>query len=798
MATLTKRVWLIYSESERDSADQITRYLIGIGCTEIARSEKGLIEFTGGGRIVSDTAVVLLSDSATQDAAWQRHVRTLPADFRVIPIGGTVQADYKNPSVVPPCVMEINYIQPVGGYLDDLSDALFTDPVFYPVRNEVMLMVSAWQNSKRSDSFLMRGFAKTNAYLKLFQGVYAREKNPSIREKGEEAIRYLKLSRRNALLFFLKDLRFCVKYGIIILTGIALLLAFFHVKNLLNRAACSNILLSVDMTEEDSVTSAIKIAEGLTNPFAATSTVSRDRYYSCLSELLEKNWPNSPLGIGLYKWALNDVAVSADPRYLYTANGNGQVVTWDSYTGEIVKREAVSANPLAAMSAAGNGLLATIDSSGQIYLSEKPGSWKNTLYRIDIRWTDALRMQFSDDAGTLLVFDDQVCFCLERTDGALRQRWAVSFDEIADAGIAKTGNAYLLAKRGETWNAVEITAEGRERAWPVSAELSAAQPADVQGARMAFADASGQVLIWDRSRPDAPQASGLVLTCPICLSLSEADYLVFHDRNAGSQVYDFKLKTVLSDCLPHAYGVSRLELSDNLIMAFSASMIYSEDLTPVLPLNAIPAPVLQTYSSPSDISESGIVKSISIENDYLIRLVQSIGGKERTLILDCTNRFFTGDAQRDDRLMNGLPENWYYYTDLPVYFVGVPTAVGILPGGNAVVIGAYDGSFYEICFSEAGTAQVVSHTQVPTHSPIKTIFRLADRYCLEDAAGCLWRKRMGSTASGAPSDIADLVVEIREKIHSSVSDPLVRQISPQLSRALNLHRFSIPAGKEWE
>ena len=44
----------------------------------------------------------------------------------------------------------------------------------------------------------------------------------------------------------------------------------------------------------------------------------------------------------------------------------------------------------------------------------------------------------------------------------------------------------------------------------------------------------------------------------------------------------------------------------------------------------------------------------------------------------------------------------------------------------------------------------------------------------------------------------DMKLEIREKMRMGVGDDLLELISPQTAKALGLHRFSIPDGKEWE
>ena len=792
-----RKIWLIWSAADAAYAGKITDYFLREGFEkedsgETEETEKTISRFKAPQTVAEDSAVVLLSDEATADQEWQDAVRNVPESFRIIPIGGTVQIDYNDDTILPRRVQEINYIRPDEHCLDNLTDSLVTDPAFYGIRNEVMLMVRMWESSGRDESMLMSRGRKAKRYLRQFENVYAREQNPQIRAQGDKAREFLQLSYQKAFTTALRDTWRAAKNILLIAAGAALLAGFLYIRSVLNRAYYSEILLGVNNSAEDSVTTSIKIAEGITNPFVPKTV--KGRYYSYLSELLEKNWSNSPLGMGNYKWALNDVLPSEDARYLYTANGKGQVVLWDSWTGEIVRRETVSENPLAAMSLSGNGLRAAIDSTGKIWLSSGTETWTDSGTVCPIVWTDAVRIRLSGSGRNLLVFDGEKMFAW-RVDGDRMSPLWEKQAKISDAEFTEDGDVLCIICESDIWQACRIDENGRENNWPLGMELHAVCGADVAGTRALFADADGYLWIWDGEAPEEPINTEIQLSQPICLALSEGDYLVCHDRNTGTQLYDFRQRVLLAQCLSFAHAVRRLEMKDSLVMGFSGSLVYSEDIHAILPRMDVPAEIIRTLDASSDTNSGKTVKSISIENEYLIKMVLALE-EDTTVVFDPSTRCFVGEAQADETVRDALPDEYSYYSGLTMHFIGKPTVVGILPEEDTVLIGGYDGSFYEICINEEGGSVLASHTQVPTHAAIRAVHQTAEGYYLEDAAGNYWFRRLGYPAMRSSEQV--WLKEIRDKLRMSVDDELLSLISPQTADALNLHRFSASDGKEWE
>ncbi len=743
--------------------------------------------------LAEDSAVVLLSDAATADMAWQAAVRSVPKSFRILPVGGTVQIDYNDPQVLPRRVQEINYILPDENMLVNLEDALLTDPSFYSLRNEVMLMHHMWENSGRDDSLLMASLRKSKFCLKQFESAISREQNPVIRTQLEKGREFLQVSHSKAFLFTLREIRRYARNGLLVLLGAGLLAGFIYIRSTLSRSYYSEILLGVDNRTEDPVTTAVKICEGITNPYVPES--AKSRYFGYLSELLEKNWPNTPVGMGYYKWALNDAVPARETRYMYTANGNGQVVRWDTWTGEIVRREKVSDVPLAAVAAAGSGQRAALDGNGRVFLSAgEDASWTDSQTVCPIEWTDAVRMKISGDGKSLLVLDGKSVSAFSIREGQAEQRWTVEA-ETADADFTADGGVLCAPKRGNRWYAVKISADGQETSWPLAAAMSETCSADVAGDRILFADDTGHVWIWNSGNPEEKTDTGLQLQQPVCLALSEGEWLAYHDRNEGVRVYDCRIRAVLADCLAYAHTVRRLELQDGLLYGFAGNMIYSEDITAVLPQTEAPAEPLRVLSGREDVNSGKTVKSISIENDYLVKMVLALE-EETPVLFDPATRYFIGKAELDLSLEDGIPDTFGYYSGITAHFTGRPTLVGIIPEEDTVIMAGYDGSFYEICVAENGDAVEASRTQVPSHAAIRAVYQTEEGYWLEDSAGYYWFKRLGYPAMTRGGQV--WLQEVRDKIRMGVSDELLKQVSPQIAEALQLHRFSVREGKEWE
>lgn len=790
---MQKDVWVVFSAAEREYGLETAGYLEEHGFAAREDVSEGLIRFSGTDETAVSSAVVFLSDSATEDQAWKETVGSIPAGFRVIPVGGTVQIDYNNPEVLPTRIQEINYISLDAAYLPNIMDALLIDPSFYSVKNDVLRMVDTWLLSQKDDSFLMPSMRKSQSYLRLFQAAASRARDPQVLQKEKAAQEFLRLSAKHALLRSVTDGLRYAKYLLYAVIGAAVLAALLFVRSYINRAFYSEILLGIDTRSENYVVNAIKTAEGLTNPFVPLS--SKRQYYTYLSDLLERNWPNSPLGMGLYKWALNDVTASDDPRCLLTANGKGQAVLWDTYTGEITEREYVSDEPLAAIAVSAGNARTAIDGTGRVFYSEPRKAWHYSGISCPIVWTDAVRIMISDDGQSIAVIDQSQVFRLSVNESKISLQWSLSFDEIRAAALDEQGAILCLAASRDGWFVSEIDASGSETRFALPVTLHKICSADMTSGKAVFADEAGQVWIWQRIDPNTLLNTGLLLTGPIALCISDGDYLVYHDRNAGTQLYDYRQSIPLADCLPYAYAVRRLELSDNLVIGFSGSMIYSEDISALLPVLEITEPVLRTFSEKENADSGTVVRSVSIENEYMIKLELMLD-TGIIVMIDPSTRFFIGEAEKDDSLEDGFPEEYSYYSALGVNFTGKPTVVGIVSEADTVLIAAFDGSFYEVCIAEDGGALIASHTKVPSHSPIVRIHQTETCYYLEDAAGNLWQKRIGYKA--ARGNYSVLLSEIRDKLHMSVDDELISRVSPQIAKALGLHRFSAPDGKEWE
>ena len=783
-------VRLIYSEPEEQYARETIDFLVSHEFKHIINNT-GYSEFSSPRSLPVNSAIIFLSDGALSDPEWQEKVIAVPDEYRVIPIRGKGSIDYSKKEDVVARLREINYIKPADNYLDDIIDSLYTSPAFYSIRNEVIIMANAWNMSDRQDTYLMANWKKNRQYIKIYSDVIQREQNPVIKQKLGEEQEYLKISSARSKAYFFQDLRKYYRIVLCAIVGIIITIAMLSIRKKVKYATFAKDFLGYTAANQLPSFAAINLVEGLKNPYVPSST--KNYFFQDLVPLLNRNWDNTPLGFGLYKWRLYDTLVEPDKRYIITANGNGQAVLWDSYTGEIIKRENVSANPLASIDRAETGTRFAIDSIGDIFISESDDSWINTNTRCNVTFTDGLKIRTTKNGKRIVVNDPTHCFLFDNTNNTLTLIWEKNYDMVYACDIDDQGNVLLAVNTGDKNLLLSCTdSENTQYDFPFS--LNDICYPSIQGKRIVFADNNGNIYYWDTSLQTAPDKTGLILTNPIALCLSDSNYLAYHDRNEGTRIYDLDSKIILADCIEYQNRISKLDIQNNILIAYNDYNIFSEDLTNIFPTYAIPEPEIRTYSSTKDTDSGKVIHSISVENDYIIRL-DVCAPDEHTIILDSSTRYFIGNAQRDESLLDGIPEDYSYYLTLNVHFTGKPTVTGIIPDTDVIVIASEDGSFYEVKISKDGGAMITSETQIPSHLPIVSIHQTENAYYLEDSVGNFWRARIGYYAA-LNEDL--LYKEIREKIHRSMPSTLMKELSPEVSELLELHEMTIPDDKEWE
>lgn len=91
------------------------------------------------------------------------------------------------------------------------------------------------------------------------------------------------------------------------------MIIFIKTTDFVERSNYAKTVISVGNYGEVAPVNPIKLVDGITNPYI--SDTAKYELYNKLSEYLDKNWHNSPVGIN-YKWALNDAQIAADTQYI--------------------------------------------------------------------------------------------------------------------------------------------------------------------------------------------------------------------------------------------------------------------------------------------------------------------------------------------------------------------------------------------------------------------------------------------------------------------------------------------------
>lgn len=787
-----KTVQLIFSDSNKEIALEIQKTFLNWGMEPCACDGNHLC-FRTKEKAYTDSAIVILSDEAVKDEEWQKAVRSVPRTFRMIPIGNTVDADYSNPDIIPTRIEEINSIRIDDALYDNIEDSLLTDPEIYSIKSDILSLIDRYKTSNQSESFLMTDRKKIRKYQEVIGEALKREKNGSVRKQYEKIEAYLEKSRINANIIFKNDLKRYIKNGIKVGFAVLVVVLVIIARQFMKRASIASMISSVNVDSQMASIRAIESIEALTNPFFPNE--SKSLMYRRLVDALDKNWENSPLGMNNYKWSLNDVAYAGDGDHLLAAEGDGSIVMWDVRTGQPIQRTKVSADPLACMAASNDcGFMICIDTKGKLYCSQVGGKWHDSGYICDIEFTDAVRVKLSEDCTRALAFDDKTVIILSLNNGTATEICKRKYSEIGDADFDEDGTAFIIKKQDSKWDIIKIVDEKKDELVFADISVNDICCPDLHGSTAAVFDREGQLVVYDSKLSGTGYKTGLVIGNPFAVAISEKGYCLYLDRNIGIRIYDYNRMLDIGDCLGFAFSANRIEVINDMAIAFAGGQIHSENIESLLPKDSVGADEgFKSYEGTYS-EGKGIVKSVGIKNDYMIEMKLGLD-KETTVVMDPSSRYFIGKGQRDERLMEGITNDYSYYSGLFIHFTGEPTLVSIIQDEDVVLIGGYDGSLYELYVDENGLAAVSSHTQVPSHSPVVRVYQGQDSYLIQDKQGNLWTRRTGYKTLKSKDE---MVSDVKNRIRMSVGEDLLNMISKETVNLLELKKAPGTDGKAWE
>ena len=176
-------IYIIYTNQQRKDAEEILHYLVEEKKLQISSTNENWYALHEDDRIGQESAIILLSNAAVMDERWQKLVRDIHEEMRMIPVSSTKNADYTDPKMVPEKIREVNYIRMDGRQHENIWDCLTTDAEFYGTKNWLLLNKNIWYFSKCLDDFLLADSKKISEYLLMFKKKEKEETNPFFREE---------------------------------------------------------------------------------------------------------------------------------------------------------------------------------------------------------------------------------------------------------------------------------------------------------------------------------------------------------------------------------------------------------------------------------------------------------------------------------------------------------------------------------------------------------------------------------------------------------------------------------------
>lgn len=766
-------------------------------------SESGFIVYhlTALKKIAMDAAVVLVSDEATGNREWHDFVKNLPMSVRLIPVGGIQEVNYNDPEVLPPRIEEINFIHMDDKCKVNILDSLVTDPKFYAVKNLLLLKYNSWFLNKNKGS-LLTGRKEIKQYQALFEQNYSEDKDEYLKKQIQGIQKYLKASNRYTWELVISAVWRWVKRSVWIVVAIIIVYALLKFRAFYSRAAYANKTLSLDTKTDGSVTSVLKLAEMMTNPFVEKA--AQTEAYQQYVELISRPWEQTPIGL-MYRHAITDVAIPLHTtQYIWTSDAGGKALLWDTFTGELVSDVKVADSGLAAIAVSGSGnTVLTLDYDGHLYrrIGE---SWEATGWNSSVN-VNNLEMRIDDERALLFDSNRVELFTSENTYVfvAEEQGW----ENIGTAGIGTDGMIRILGvKDGKTvflnWSGKAVLSEQS-----FDIENRSYLVMDIFEDTALVIASDGQVWLL---KGENSERVPLVLPKVIYVRLINDHTILYHDRNMGTGLYDFAKNFDYGDVFSGYPTTGELYATEDLAVFYNGFYIPFpiRDILRVgeESVDLSSAVKYEGRSASSDAVASNGFRVMNLEINEIDVMIMKVlyQGKEEGLVVDPAHIIRSNRGYYSEKDAQLFDPNLHFYPQEAFSIKGVPTTVGIrfVPAGRwcdedlfLILVGGSDGSFTEVSVSQSdGTMIRTAYYQTPSRAPIRAVYQTEDGYILEDEDRNLWQCRSGKDTFS----MGGLVHSIKEKLHSGITEPdMETYISPELREMLDLKSFPGGDGKEW-
>lgn len=779
-----KVITIIYDESVSETVREISDRLQSEHLSEKKPetppvSDSGFITecHVGLDDIADNSAVIFVTNDLLENSHYRDAIQDIPEDYRLIPVGYPRQITMSH---VPPRLADINFVIPNDYLFENIRDSLTTDPAFYSLKNQLILKMNQWKQSK-SDAHLLTDRKDITRYREQFTDRYAREHDRYFRNQITEILEYLdasmKYSRRIQLSAIL---RWSFRLLLVVLSIVLLTELYPRI----NRAEKRNTSASVNDAVYGELYNALFDIESVTSPYhSADDQLSA---YNRLLENLNHAWPLSPLASDDFS-AVTDAAA----QYVWTADKQGTICIWDAFTGNQTEKHSITDCALQTLSVSDSQeTAAAVDENGEIYLLSDR-SWNDTGIRTAAKPAD---LQCSAGEGRFIIYDSTVLETYTTEDQTAVLDNNLQAEHILSAALTDNGElcwAELSAGKLIVHNGTKT----------VQTEIDAA---DVSLCTCRNTDAAvclknGQV--YYISGGEISQIP-LMLKDPSFLMPVGRSVILYHDRILGTHFYDVK------DCYDYGQFFQRKEdirniwPGNDLIMFDTGYMIIPFTLKDILPADESELPaVTEVFSTQESKCEEGLVSKAEITDHHLIVLESSLA-ESGAVVLDPAGFITNNAGYINHGYEDGLPDRYSFFEASTFYRVnGIPETIGVrYEAANElndhdfsyILIGMDNGTFAEFGIDNSGGAiYLTALTQIPSHSAVVSINVTDNGYLLEDETGRFWPAYSGinlQTESGVYRLMS-------EKIHCAIPEDILDELSDETVRGLKLQPYQGSRGK---
>jgi len=770
-----KTIYLICSEAQNDQGNRIHEWLIGSGVASYIEEPdtKAVKTYVSIIDIPSDCAIVFISDCATLDPAWQQAVREVSEGTRMIPIGGTENANYDDPNIVPVRVSEINYIR-VDEHLEvNLRDALTIAPDFYSLKNRLLMSAELWKLSHWADEQLLPKLSEVRHNAKTVYAHLAHESDDCLISQLHTILEFLYASRTAWWKRFGKAVLVNAKRAISIFIAVAVVYTIITFLPIIRRSALGGVSLEFEARPEMTELTALRILESDFNPFSPES-MNRTNF-SMLMDLLDRPWQHSRLSY-TYKWVLNDAKLSGDTSAVWTADGGGSVIKWDRISSQVIERFRVTESPLFFFDISEDEtMIAAVGYERIIYFTRDNGAtWISGNLNLEgtrFAGFHDYRLTLSEDGEYIATHNNREIIIFETQ--AVTELNRMVFDRIH--GVSRYGAAGFAAVVRDEGAFYYLTIrEGViDSKLPMQVTITDLSPIAISYGRVAFVDENNQIAIWDVESEDAVIQTGIFLRIPMALTFVNEYTIAYNDRHVGTRLIDFILGIELGVVLPSTPTLEALIAAENQLVARGRYGVTSQDVTELLPLRSIEGiNIVNKFTPPGYLDEDGALRGVRGDG-----IVRGVGFADDNIVVAIWDNV--------DGIVDG-------YRLAQIH--GTPTIVGILDYGDSIFVGTSNGVFYERAYVQDGTSFLLSMRRIPTRSAIVAVYQTENEYYLLDEIGLYWFSRLGYRIRYRD----DMYDAVRDRLRVAFSDDLFDAVSREVVELVGVSFIPGSDGRMWE